>query len=350
MPAGMIDASELSVVVRRFESLQATELAAWRYWTEFNVLNQRAFLTSNFCEAVATTNPHVRVLLLYHSNELVGVLPLQPHGSWAGRCGVYEPVGGAMSDYFGVIGKSGSSFDIKVILAKAGIGAVVFTHLDESQLNMGLVGEMPRVGLRTIISGLRNDHWERLRAKDKKLVSDTERRERKLVAEHGPIEFELQSANSEADLQELIALKLAQYDRTGRHEASLFSDANVQLLYRLLRADDPQCTGVLSVLRVNKKLVAAHFGLRCLNVLHFWFPVYAVEYSAYSPGRILYRHIISSGSEMGIQILDRGEGDTSAKREFANEEHTYYSGIWWPHNFRGLVGRLAITAMWRFSK
>lgn len=350
MKRGAFDVKKLAVVLRRFEAIQVTELAAWRSWIESDPAYQRAFLTPNFCEAVAEKNPRVRIVMVYLADELIAVLPLQPHDSWAGRFGVYEPVGGTMSDYFGAICKPRTILPIELILARAGIGAVAFTHLDETQLGLGLAGVMPRVGLRTIISGVGDLHWEQLRAGDKKLVSDTERRERKLVAEHGHVEFELQSSNPDIDLRELITLKQAQYSRTGNHEASLFSKSNEQLLWRLLRSVDPQCTGILSVLRVNQKLVAAHFGLQCKNVLHFWFPVYAVEYAAYSPGRILYRHVIRAGSAAGIQILDRGEGDTSAKRDFANDEHIYYSGIWWPKNFRGLMGRLAIAAMWRLSK
>src|SRR5262249_25561191 len=94
------------------------------------------------------------------------------------------------------------------------------------------------------------------------------------------------------------------------------------------------------------KLVAAHFGLRCFEVLHFWFPAYAKEFSAYSPGRILYRHVIRDGSQQGIRVLDRGEGDTPAKRDFANAEHTYHGGLWWPRSPSGLLARMALKAWW----
>ena len=83
----------------------------------------------------------------------------------------------------------------------------------------------------------------------------------------------------------------------------------------------------LSSISVNGELVAAHFGLQSNTTLHFWFPVYDERYSAYSPGRILFRHILFVCQQEGINMIDRGEGDTPAKRDFANDTHQYLKGM-----------------------
>lgn len=335
---------------KRFSELNDGELAFWRNTVAQHTQFQRAFMTATFCEVVARVDDKIRVLVIYGEGKLVGLIPLRIHHAWVGWFGVYEPVAGEMTDYFGAVVSPGTVLHMPSVLKSAGIGAIVFTHLDESQAAFGLVGEESRKGLRTVITGRGTTHWEQLRALDKKLVADTERRERKLASEHGAISFELQSASPEADLEELIRLKKAQYTRTGRDDAVLFDEANAALLRGLLRSDHTECSGLLSVVRVNGKLVAAHFGLRSGDTLHFWFPVYVKEYASYSPGRILYRHVISEGSKIGIRILDRGEGDTQAKRDFANAEHLYSSGIMRVKGLMGYVSRLAISIMWYLSR
>lgn len=255
-----------------------------------------------------------------------------------------------MTDYFGFIASPEFCVQISDALEAVGLNAITFNHLDEEQLKFGVVAEAPRVGLRTNISGTGKEFWDALKVLDKKLVTDTERRERKLVTEHGDVMFELKSSQPDADLDELIQLKQSQYDRTGKTGAPLFDKRNIGLLKTLAACKEASCTGLLSTLRVNEKLVAAHFGLQCFDTLHFWFPVYAEQFHAYSPGRLLMKHLIHECVEgAGIRIFDRGEGDTKAKRDFANEEHLYYRGEWTRRGAAGFVGRGAISLDWRLE-
>ena len=342
--------SSVTAQTKPFASLTQSELEFWRGTVAQNPQYQQAFLTASFCEQVAKVDNKVRVVVIHAGGALVGVWPLRQHHSWLGHFGVYEPVAGAMSDYFGAVVTPGIVFNIDSTLRSAGIGAVVFSHLDETQGVIGLTGDDARPGLRTVIQGVGEAHWVQLRTLDKKLTADTERRERKLVAEHGALTFELMSSTPDKDLDELIALKKAQYTRTGKDDAVLFDDHNTLILRGLLHTATPECCGLLSVLRVDGKLVAAHFGLRCNSTLHFWFPAYAKEYAALSPGRILFRRILTEGSQQGLRVLDRGGGDSQAKRDFANEEHLYFSGVWWPKTALGYLARLALSVWWRLQR
>ena len=340
----------ITAQAKPFATLTQAELEFWRRTVEQNPQYQQAFLTAAFCEQVAMVDSRVRVVVMHDGNSLVGVLPLRLHHSWLGRLGVYEPVAGAMTDYFGAVVTPGTVLDIESLLRSARIGAIVFSHLDETQSLIGLTGGDARPGLRTVIQGVGEAHWVHLRNLDKKLTADTERRERKLVAEHGPLTFELLSSNPDKDLEELITLKKAQYTRTGKDDAVLFDDVNVKLIRRLLHSTTSVCAGYLSILRLEDKLVAAHFGLRCGQTLHFWFPAYAKEYAALSPGRILFRRILAQGSLLGLHVLDRGEGDSQAKRDFANNEHLYYGGVWWSKTAKGNLARLAVSIWWRLQR
>jgi hypothetical protein len=89
------------------------------------------------------------------------------------------------------------------------------------------------------------------------------------------------------------------------------------------------------VLRVDGRLVAAHFGLRIDSTLHYWFPVYDEAFQAYSPGRILLKHVILAASQMGIH---------------KNEEHKYYRGLWVSPSLRGIIARLAMSIVWRLGR
>lgn len=346
--------SDLHISRKNFSALSERELAEWRALMADQPQAQRAFLSPDFCAAAqgAYGRPVVLVLIRHSAaagSPLLGLLAVQACPGWTGTCGVYEPVAGVMNDYFGLLAVPGLRVRPAQLLAATGIGCINFSHLDDVQLAHGLEGEGPRVGLRTRIHGQGPAHWEALRAIDKKLVADTERRERKLVAEHGPLEFSFQSRRAREALDELIALKQDQYRRTGHLQAPLFDPHNTRLLHALVALRDPMCTGVLSTLHAGGQLVAVHFGLQSGAMLHFWFPVYEERYAAYSPGRILYRHIIRDAHLHGIEVIDRGEGDSKAKRDFANEEHLFYKGLW-SHGLRGLVGQAALSAQWRLHR
>lgn len=341
--------SHLRIQRKPFKTLTTGERDAWTQLLCESTTSRWAFVSPTYAEAVNADLGPVDVLLFWQGDELVGVMPLQRAAGWLGRLGMREPVGRHMTDYFGILTRPEIRLEWLPLLRAAGIPCLHFTHLDESQTAHGLTGDNPRSGLRTRIHPDGGEaHWEYLRTQDRKLVNDTERRERKLVAEHGPLQFEMQSASPMQDLESLVNLKNVQYRRTGHEGGALLDPANARFLARLLVSRDPNCQPRLSVLRCEGKLVASHFGLQCGPLLHYWFPVYDNQFSAYSPGRILYRHILLAAQAHGIACIDRGEGDSPAKRDFANEEHRFFKGLV-GSGFRGQILCLAQRLTWRFS-
>ena len=339
----------LAFITRPVTKLASEERAAWVELLNLHPENRRAFMSPAYAEAVAAVNASAVVLVGYANGKPICFLPLQRRPDWSGRLGVYEPIGGVMTDYFGLVAAPDLKIDIAKALRRSGLSVVAFTHLEAEQLKHGLQGDNPRVGLQTHIEAPVDEFWSRLRKTDKKFVSDTERRERKLVADHGEIHFELESSSPDADLQTLIQMKCAQYERTDRQEAPLFAQRNVDLLFRLLDEKSAQCTGVLSTLKLGEKMVAGHFGLRCHETLHYWFPVYDPAYSTYAPGRILFRHVLQSIAQKGVTLIDRGEGDTQAKRDFANREHLFYRGLWSVGGVAAVPARAALALIWRLA-
>lgn len=318
----------LRVEGRSWERLGSAELAAWNALHAAQKDQQWAFQSVGFAAAVHETVAPVHVALLWQRDELVGVLPLQRQpGRW-GHMGLYVPVGGLVADYTGLLARPGVRIHWQALLTGAGVPCLYFTHLDEQQLQFGLAGVQPKVGLRTRIHAQGGAaHWHWLRHQDKKLVEDTERRERKLQREQGSLVFALDSPSTEIDLQWLIDAKNAQYRRTGASAGPLLEPCYQRLLAHLIAHPSDGCRARLSVLKAGGKNISSHLGLQSGTTLHYWFPVYDEAFAAYSPGRILFKHVILQADAAGIGMIDRGEGDTAAKRDFATESHQFLKGL-----------------------
>lgn len=344
-----------NLYIRRIDELTAEEVAVWDQLLLADDL-RRAFMSYRYARTVAETGGDVVVLVLYDNHAPCGFLPLQRVAGLRGKVGIFEPVGDVMTDYFGLVAAAGTHLRIEKLLAatRGRVNAVLFSHLDETQARFGLTGEEQRAGLRTRLSASldqpASDYWVNLRKSDKKLVYDTERREKKLINEIGPITFEWTSQNPARDMAWLIESKKAQYTRTGKAQAPLFDGQKVALLNCLLQSQEENCQGVLSTLRCDEEIIAVHFGLRCHDMLHVWFPVYNPKYSSYSPGRILFKHLFSAAATEGIQVFDRGEGDTQAKRDFANETHHFSLGFWRVDGWSGLRARSVLSVFWRLRR
>ncbi|MBL8700021.1 MAG: GNAT family N-acetyltransferase, partial [Alphaproteobacteria bacterium] len=255
--------------------------------------NPVAFLGPTFSRAVARTKGLARVCILRSSGRAVGYFAFQYPTSMKRGLAAAERIGGEMADYAGLVAEPGLAVTPADLLRLAGLQVFTFSHLAQSQQDFGLTGEDPRVGLRIEFPEGPAEYWKQRRKLDASLVRDTERRRRKLEQDVGPIRFEFQAGDRAAALEHLVAAKRAQYARTGAEDA-LTQDWQQSLLRALSTTDQPDCTGVLSTLHAGDKWVAFHFGLRCADTLHYWFPVYNPELSKFSPGRLLLLETINA--------------------------------------------------------
>lgn len=341
-----------NIFLREIGALSVVEATAWDQLLMSAADLQRAFLSRPYVKAVSEAGQAVAVLVGYEGGEPCFFLPLQRQAGLLGSLGCYEPAGGSMTDYFGLVAKAGVTVDIVALLAatQGAVNAVTYTHLDETQSAFGLVADEYRVGLRSNMGLVPGKFWDQLRLLDKKLVSDTDRREKKLKADCGSLAFEWNSSDAGNDFDWLLNAKKLQYSRTGKDQAPLFETRNVALLRSLLTCKEDVCSGVLSVLRCDEGIIAAHFGLRCQDVMHVWFPVFDRKYANLSPGRILFKHMFEAAGAQQIRLFDRGEGDTPAKRDFANEEHRLGRGVWRAAGMRGHLGLFAQRVAWRLAR
>jgi CelD/BcsL family acetyltransferase involved in cellulose biosynthesis len=328
--------------------LSEGDIATWNHFMSESPDLAVAFLSYPYALAAEKSFPHVRVCRVRRNDRPVLFFAFQFKSVAHRWLGIAERLGGELSDYFGVIGDKTARIDPQTLLRLCGLQALLFTHLDESQSAFGLCGETPEPGHLIDFPDGGAAFWQERRTLDKKFVADTERRERNLVRDFGPVRFDLQSADPQGDLEKLIAAKREQYSRTNVDDA-LGGHSTTAFLRALSKADHPHCSGMLSTLYAGDTWVASHFGLRCNRTLHYWFPVYNPQLASYGPGRLLLRQILGCGQEHAISRIDRGAGDTVAKRDFSTSQHHFLRGLWSRDGLRAMGYRTGLSAAWRLQ-
>lgn len=318
-------------------------------WRKFLAPRPVAFLSYAFARAVASCHPSVRVCRIVRDGRPVAFFPFQYRSRAHALAGIGERLGGELSDYFGPVAESGFCITPKTLLHLSGLRSLLFSQLDESQSGKGLSGEKPEVGFLIDFPQGGQAYWEEKGRNDKKFVSDTERRERKLVQEYGPISFVFSAADSERSLDRLIADKRSQYHRTLVRDVLVEERARA-ILRALHRTRDPQCSGIISTLHAGDTWVASHFGLRSGSTLHYWFPVYNPALKSFSPGRLLLKQIVLGAQQLGLARIDRGGGDSPAKRDFATSQHFFYSGLWQLPSVAAITHHIGLSIAWRAAR
>jgi CelD/BcsL family acetyltransferase involved in cellulose biosynthesis len=306
-----------------------------------------AFLSHTYAKAAGEAFCNVRVCVIRDDARPVAFFAFSCKAGSERLLGAARPVGGNFSDYVGLVAAAGFSTSPEELLHACKLNTLLFTHLDESQQSLGLGGEQPGKGLR-IRTGADGNFIAELAERDKKFFQDTERRYRKLERDHGPLRFAVEVPTSPM-LDWLIDTKIAQYRRTGRTTHPFAQTADRVFLHALAAQDDELCRPRLTTLYCDEKPIAAHFGLQCADTLAYWFPVYDTAFHTYSPGRLLMWETLKCAAELGLRCVDRGEGDTQAKRDFANEEHQYFRGYYARKNLAAFVDQGLNSLRWRLE-
>jgi CelD/BcsL family acetyltransferase involved in cellulose biosynthesis len=325
------------------EHLDSEELSVWDRLCGSIPAFRSPFYSAPFSRAVAAVRSGVRVCVLRRNGTPVGFLPFQyttPLSRWLAAA---EPVGNPLNDYFGLIADPDVRVSAQDLLRHSGLCYLGFTHLEESQLGLGLEGEQPQVGLRIHLAGDGT-----LGGAKKSFVEDTARRQRKLEAAQGQLRFRFAETDWAAPLQHLIDKKRQQYKET-KVADPLTPEWTRAVLKVLAGTRHDVCSGVLSTLYAGDTWVASHFGLRSGNVLHYWFPVYNPDLREFAPGRMLLKRICEAAENEGVRCIDRGAGDSQAKRDMANERHLFYRGAWFQPGMKSTTVRAVHSLKWRLA-
>lgn len=282
-----------------FDALSAGELEKWRLVRESDPSLASPFFHPAFAGAVHSVFGNVQVAT-DHDRQVW--FPLQV------RRRVARPVLTPGADFQGPIMPPGTRIDPLQLVRETGLRALQFKFLQERctdfdpwieerqpspflDVTGGLEGYLARVG-------------KQGRHKMKRVTNRAAR-------ELGEIRL-VWDCRDPGLLDQLIETKRAQYAATGGYDFFALA-RNRDLVHRLAETRVDGFEGVLSAVYADDTLLAAHFGLRDRDVLHWWFPVFSREHSQVSPGWILLRELITAAPANGVTRIDLGVGDEDYK-------------------------------------
>jgi CelD/BcsL family acetyltransferase involved in cellulose biosynthesis len=236
----------------------------------------------------------------------------------------FKPVGWPGADFQAPITRPGATIDPLRVLGATGMRSLEFDHL------LDVPGFEPWIETRSDspyvdLSGGLEGYAARASRSGKDNMSQARRKTRKAEQAYGPIAFAADSRDASL-LDELIALKRAQYAATGARDYFAVKE-RVALVHRLLQTRVDGFAGILSTVHAGPRLVAAHFGIRSGGVLHWWFPVYDPALAGFAPGWILLREMAAAAPSLGVTRLDLGRGDDEYKRRAKTGETVVCQGF-----------------------
>jgi len=259
------------------------------------------FFRPEFTQAVSAVRDDTYVAVI---DDGTAFFPFQR--SWLG---FGRPIGGAVSDYHGLIAPPGYHCDIETLIRACGLRYWDFDHVPAEQRAFipwrTVDTESFVVDISTCESPISGESRSRYATK-----------RRKLEREVGRVEVELESSDPEV-LRQCIEWKSAQYRQT--KIVDLFARPWARALAEgIAKTRGPDFSGMVSVLRAGGRPVAIHFGMRSNSVWHYWFPAYDPEFSRYSPGMLLLLDMMSAAPERGLTSIDFGKGNMPYKQQLSN--------------------------------
>ncbi|WP_327324012.1 GNAT family N-acetyltransferase [Streptomyces sp. NBC_01210] len=314
-----VELNGVRICVVKPDELGEGEIEAWRELRAKTGAPANPFMEPEFTLTVGRVRPAARVAVLWEDGEPAGFFPYE-----RGPLGHGRAIGLGVSDCQGAVLRAGLTVAPRELLRACGLSVWEFDNLEAGQ-EMFVPDAAEEFASPVIDIGAGYAAYEEvLRAQSPKFLKTTLAKERRLGRQAGQVRFVFDERDPAA-LRALMEWKSAQYRRTGRRDrfAQEWINTLVQLLHETRTSG---CSGVLSVLYVADRPVAAHFGLRSRTVLSCWFPAYDVEFAKYSPGLILHLRMAESAADEGIGMLDLGRGAAEYKDALRTGELRVHEG------------------------
>jgi len=315
----MTTATTASLRTAAFDALTGEELDAWHRLRSANPRLDSPYFHPGFAAAVHASGRPVQVAVGRDGRgEIRALLPFHRERA------LLRPAGWPAADFQGPVLAPGSSFPPLRLLA-GGVRGFAFDHLLDGYEDFAPWVESSRPSPFVDTTGGLDGYLGRASRSGKDNMGQARRRLAKAERTYGTVTFAADIVD-EAALARVLELKRGQYAATGA-EDYFAQPGHRDLMTRLLHTRDTGFGGVLSTLHAGPHLVAAHFGIRAGNVLHWWFPVYDPEFAALAPGWMLLREIVAAAPALGITRLDLGRGDDEYKRRAKTGEVLVSQGV-----------------------
>ncbi|GAA3312028.1 GNAT family N-acetyltransferase [Nonomuraea dietziae] len=263
-----LDRKHHSVSVVRPDELGENELSAWRGMQAAQPHLANPFLSPEFTLAMGEVSPSARVGILSDEEGLAGFLPFELRAR-----GVGSAIGDWVSLCQGVVHRPGAAFDADALLQGLGLHVWEFGCLVERQPWFAPYETLSQQSVVLDLSAGYAEYSRALAGRSPKFYKSTLYKERKLGRDAGEISFTFASREPD-DFRTLRRWKSDQYPRMGRADRFAKPVGGGAETERLHAIDTPSFAGPLSMMYVDGRPVAGHFGLRSDSVLVGWFPAY----------------------------------------------------------------------------
>lgn len=310
----------ISGEIVRIDALSDSQREAWRAFQSANPALASPYFSLEFAQALAASRRDTVAIALTQNGTTSGFLPLH-----VSRTGVARPLGGPMGDHHGVISPDGS-VDLATALAAVRIGALRFHGALASQSASGTLMHETQPSWVVDMSDGFEAFMEGRRAHDAKAMRNIRARRRKLDESGCEAVFRIDDRRRDA-FETLFAMKREQYRRTRAVDVFVAPWARA-LVDHLFIHRGPDFGGQLSTLEIDGKLAAAHFGMRSRDTLHYWFPVYDPQFSAFGPGLLLFLEMAQAMNADDVRQIHLGPGDFNFKKRLANTSFEISAGQW----------------------
>ncbi|MEN0652012.1 MULTISPECIES: GNAT family N-acetyltransferase [Hyphobacterium] len=316
--------------LKRPSELTDAERGAWLEFVDGSGLFDSPYFRLEFAECCEEARGDTRVLVGRKCGQILGFLPLQ-----LGKVGYARPLSGPLSDVHGVITRQPEEVCLPDWLKSAGIPLFEY-HSALALQPCWHESEQVRDGSAVVDCSDGYDAFEEDRkTAEPKAFKNIRARRRKLEAEEGGFEFRMDDFTGEA-FDAMLHWKRAQYHTTGVFDVFSVAWTN-RLVHAISRKQTERFAPVCGSLRVNGKIIAAHFGMRSENRVQYWFPSYDPAFNHVSPGLLLLLETIRHAGETGIATVELGPGDYDFKRHLGAWQVPLAGGC--------VVTRSAVTAL-----
>jgi CelD/BcsL family acetyltransferase involved in cellulose biosynthesis len=308
--------------------LPATAVERWTALQGQSSALDSPFLSPQWARAVARAQGNgqardishpVRVAVMSNAEGLQGFMSARVGSLTA------MPAGAPMCDYQGLVAAPEVQIDPHRLVQAMGVARFDFSHMlgDQAAFAPHLRGS-DNSWIVDVSNGY--DAWAAGRREaGVGIIKDLDKKGRKAEREVCAPTFAAFS-RSRGDFDQLLHWKREQLLATG--QTDLFAHRWVMRLVReLFESRDPDFGGVLFTLHFDGELAAAHFHLRGRRTIHGWLIAHNPKFERWSPGLLLFQHILKWMNDTPYSRLDLGAGDYRFKRELSNATQAVAHGF-----------------------
>lgn len=272
----------------------------------------------------------LQIAVIYKDNESIAIFPLMIRNIKFSK--VLEFIGSRQFDYKIplIVQEYNTYLDLTNIwdLVKSNMcnyDVIFFQSLPEKLSNQKLNHFINLFNSKTYTSSYSLSLPEKLEYKNKvipKKVNADSKRQLKRLENLGILNFhKIKNIQKHSEaIKILIGYKKEQFKDTGA--TNVFLNSQIKEFYlNSKNADIHDIQIDLSVLQLNNKIIAVHWGLVHKNTFYYLMPSYDKSMSIYSPGRLLMEFLIEKSIIKGLEIFDLTIGAEEYKKKYSTTKN-----------------------------